>query len=64
MFTQGMQFIIFVCVCGYYIYSLHTCVQRQMEPEGWSNTLSSTVKNPQQAGVLWVEDMTPPLYSQ
>lgn len=34
VFTQGMQFIIFVCVSGYYIYSLHTCVQRQMEPEG------------------------------
>lgn len=30
VFAQGMQFIIFVCVSGYYIYSLHTCTQRQM----------------------------------
>lgn len=34
VFTQEMQFIIFVCVSGYYIYSLHTCVHRQMEPGG------------------------------
>lgn len=34
VFTQGMQFIIFVCVSGYYIQSPHTCMQGQMEPEG------------------------------
>lgn len=59
VFTQGMQFIIFVCVSGYYIHSLlhtHAYVPRQMEPEGKSNTLSSPVKNSQQASVVWLDD--------
>lgn len=54
VFTQGMQFIIFVCVSGYYIYSLHTCVKKQMETEGGGNTLSTPLKNPQQAPAVWV----------
>lgn len=54
VFTQGMQFIIFVCVSGYYIYSLHTCVKKQMENEGGGNTLSTPFKNPQQAPAVRV----------
>ena len=44
VFTQGMQFIIFVCVSGYYIHSLHTCARRQTEPEkAGAGASSSTV---------------------
>lgn len=39
---------------GYYIYSLHTCVKKQMETEGGGNTLSTPFKNPQQAPAVWV----------
>ncbi len=46
---------LYVCL-GYYIHSLHTCAQRQMEPEGWSGTLSSTVKIPRQAQTVWAHD--------